>query len=145
MVNLPHFVWPGIKFHCWDFGQKKVFAHWLLCISYWICPLWDRRRCCDFMCGKGIHGISTCHYSKSSKKKQNKVLIKRMSVNQSWLEVSSLATFGFRYSWFLILVGLWISRRKSQTLPNLRLPNSSGVNNLFRCTSLSWFMLTCVD
>ena len=32
---------------------------------------------------------------------------------------------GFLYSWFLVLVCLWISWIKTQTLPNLRLPISS--------------------
>ena len=34
--------------------------------------------------------------------------------------------FWFLYIWFLVIVGLWISWTKSQTLPNLRLPTSSG-------------------
>ena len=33
--------------------------------------------------------------------------------------------FGFLYSRFLVLLGLWISWTKTQTLPNLRLPISS--------------------
>ena len=34
--------------------------------------------------------------------------------------------FWFFYSWFWILVGLWISCTKTQTLPNLRLLTTSG-------------------
>ena len=34
--------------------------------------------------------------------------------------------FGFLYSWLLVIVGLWISWTKNQTLPNLRLLIISG-------------------
>ena len=34
--------------------------------------------------------------------------------------------FGLLYSWFLVLLVIWISWTKTKTLPNLRLPISSG-------------------
>ena len=37
----------------------------------------------------------------------------------------------FQYSWFLVLVDLWFSWRKTQTLPYLRLPISSEDNRVF--------------
>ena len=33
--------------------------------------------------------------------------------------------FGFLFSWFLVLIGLWISWTKTQTLPNSRIPDTS--------------------
>ena len=36
--------------------------------------------------------------------------------------------FVFLFNWFLVLVGLWTSWTKTKTLPNLRLPISSGGN-----------------
>ena len=34
--------------------------------------------------------------------------------------------FGFLYSWFVVLIGLWISGTKTQTLPNSRIPDTYG-------------------
>ena len=44
--------------------------------------------------------------------------------------------FGFLYTWFLVLVCLWISWRKTQTLPNLRLP--IGSVNVLPCLVSLW-------
>ena len=34
--------------------------------------------------------------------------------------------FGFLYSWFLVLIGLWICWTKTQSLPNSRIPDTSA-------------------
>ena len=40
--------------------------------------------------------------------------------NQGVQKETSYAIFGFLYSWFLVLAGLWISCTKTKTLPNKR-------------------------
>jgi len=44
---------------------------------------------------------------------------------QRYQESWSWAMFGFLYSWFLVLMCLWISWTKTQTLPNSRIPDTS--------------------
>ena len=46
----------------------------------------------------------------------------RYMYQESW----SWEMFGFLYSLFLVLIGLWISWTKTQTLPYFRIPDTSG-------------------
>ena len=54
---------------------------------------------------------------------------------------------GFLYSWFVFLIGLWISWTKTETLPNSRIPDTSdghGLMVLF-CLSLHPYTVSLVS
>ena len=91
------------------------------------CPEWADvnlprcRYCCPLSVPRASSTASPPPSRTASAEFQSTLNMFYKGPRESW----SWAMFGFLYSWFLVLIGLWISRIKTQALPNSRIPDTS--------------------